>query len=376
MMAKTDRLMALYRNFTAFSRFAFRELHPETELIESWHLDVLSDALQRVDAGEITRLMINMPPRTLKSFTASVALPVWMLGRDPSRKVLSITGTKDIAGELDANCRTLMQGPRCHALFPHLRPLESKRDLILPQGGGRLVNVAGGPLIGRGADTIIVDDPMTPALVNDDSKRRALNKWFNAEVVTRLNDQTGGAIVVVMHRLHHDDLCGHLLSGDQSWTQISIPAMSVEDERWSLPTLGKELERPSRHHFGPVLGGGEAIYRRLFEVGAYNFAAHYQQAPYRHMNDEEMRGGCFGGPDDEHGFPTMWFGRVSETEILAHEVFGNGDHHPAAPPRPMTEEEFERYGRWTEAYQRRRNDDSNAEFVPPEGETWPLLVEQ
>lgn len=370
-MANPEQIQAIYRShLPAFTRFAFRELHPEVELIDSWHLDIIGDALQRVEAGEITRLIINMPPRTLKSFSASVALPVWLLGRDPTRKVLSITGTKNIAEQLDASCRALMKAPRCQALFPHLLPTEKKRDLVLPQGGGRFFNVAGGALIGRGADLIIIDDPITPALANDDKKRRDLNKWFDAEVVTRLNDQTAGAIVVVMHRLHNDDLCAHLLRGEQTWTQISIPAMSVSDESWPTPTLGKEYIRRFRNHFGPVLGGGEAIYRRLFEVGAYNFAAHYQQAPYKHMNDEEKRGGCFRSPD-EWGFPAWSFRKVPETTILAYEVFGVGDYHPAMPPRQMTMEEYERYARWTADYQRRLLEDPNAKFGPPEGETWP-----
>ena len=86
---------------------------------------------------------------------------------------------------------------------------------------------------------------------------------------------------------------------------------------------------------------------------AYNFGAQYQQAPFVHMNDEEVRGGCFGGPDDEWGFPAMWFGRVPERLIMAYEVFGVGEHHPAARPRAMTKEEWERYARWTTDYQRR-----------------------
>ncbi len=77
-----------------------------------------------------------------------------------------------------------------------------------------------------------------------------------------------------------------------------------------------------------------------------------------------MHGRCFGGPDDEWGFLVTWFGRVPETAILAYEVFGVGDYHPAAPPRGMALEEREQYSRWKYDYHRRLEDDSNAKFAP------------
>ena len=74
----TEQIKALYRsNFPAFVRFAFRELNPNQPLIDTWHIDVLADHLERVARGEITRLIINLPPRCLKSLAASIALPVW-----------------------------------------------------------------------------------------------------------------------------------------------------------------------------------------------------------------------------------------------------------------------------------------------------------
>lgn len=74
-----DEIKALYRsNFAAFMRFAFRELHPNQPLVDTWHIDVLADTFERVANGEIKRLIINLPPRCLKSHAASIALPVWM----------------------------------------------------------------------------------------------------------------------------------------------------------------------------------------------------------------------------------------------------------------------------------------------------------
>ena len=173
-----------------------------------------------------------------------------------------------------------------------------------------------------------------------------------------------------MQRLHHDDLTGHLLAQETPWVHLIMPAIAVGDERWS--TIGGQTvaRRQGSCLAGPV-ESKQQLFEHMLDIGAYAFAAQYQQAPFEHMNDEGMRGGCFAGPDDEWGLPTMWFGKVAETAIMAHEVFGVGEHHPAKPPRKIAIGEFERYSRWSADYQRRLHDDPTAAFGPPAGETWP-----
>jgi len=177
-------------------------------------------------------------------------------------------------------------------------------------------------------------------------------------------------VIVVMQRLHVDDLSGHLLGGEQPWVHLNMPAIAMEDERWELSD-GRELKRLKGQAMAPDIEGRRALYERMFDIGAYNFGAQYQQAPFEHMNDKEVRGGCFAGPDDEWGFPTMWFGKVPETTIMAHEVFGVGDYNPGSPPREMTEEELERCTRWGDDYLCRLQADPHAKFGPREGEEWP-----
>lgn len=371
-MASPDQIKALYRqHFPAFLRFAFRELHPNQTLIEAPYIDMLADHLVRVARGEITRLIINMPPRSLKSFATSVVLPAWLLGRDPTRQIISVAGTKELAADFENATSTLIKAPRCRAIFPHLTPENRRGDLLLPHGGRRIAAHVGGTLIGRGADLILIDDPIAPAYVHDTARRNAVRKWFDAEVIQRLNNNTTGAVIVVMQRLHVDDLSGHLLRGARPWVHLNMPAIATVDECWTLSD-GRTFERRKGQAMAPDLEDRRELYDRMRDIGAYNFAAQYQQAPYRHTNDEETRGGCFGGPDDAWGFPTLRFGTVPEVDVMAHEVFGVGDHNPASPPRLMTIAEFERYARWTIDYQRRLQEDPYATFGSPEGETWPL----
>lgn len=348
-MSTTEQIKALYRlNFSAFLRFAFRELTPSTRLFETWHIDVLADYMERVAKGEITRLIINLPPRSLKSLAASIALPVWMLGRDPTLKIMSIAGSKELGTDFNLATRDLIKSERSRALYPHLKPEWRKDTLYLPHGGKRIAGVVGGLLVGRGADLIVIDDPISPARAQDDAKRRAVNTWFDAEVIQRLNDKAKGRVVVVMQRLHHDDLCGHLLSGEQPWVHLNLPAIATRDEEWQL-SRGGVFTRRQGEPLAEAIDSKLTLYKRMLDIGAYNFAAQYQQKPFEHMNNDEVRGGCFALPDDERGCPNFYLGTVRERAIMAHEVFGVGAFHPAKPPRRLSADE------WRELFEDKRN---------------------
>lgn len=341
-MATAEQVAALYRqHFPSFLRFAFRELHHGQPLVETPHIDVLADHLARVARGEITRLIINLPPRCLKSLAASVVLPVWMLGRKPTAQIMSVAGSRELARDFETATRDLLATQRCRALFPHLSVEGRRGEIRLPHGGRRIAGTVGGTLIGRGADLIVVDDPIAPARVHDAARRTAVTKWFDAEVIQRLSDKKTGAVIVVMQRLHVDDLCGHLLGGEQPWVHLNMPAIATRNESWKLSD-GRTVNRAKGDALAPSIEDRQQLLERMLDIGAYNFGAQYQQAPYVQTNREEIRGGCFGGPDLSDGFPEIWFGRVSERSIMAYELFGIGDYHPAAPPRQLTTEEWER----------------------------------
>lgn len=373
-MATADHVKALYRTqFPAFLRFAFNELHPGQKLIETPHIDVLADHLTRVARGEITRLIITMPPRSLKSFAASIALPAWLLGKYPTKKVMSVAGTRELAADFDLATRTLFNSARYRGLFPHIKNDGRKGDIRLPHGGQRIAAAVGGTLIGRGADLIVIDDPIPPAYVHNAARRNVVKKWFDAEVIQRLNDKATGSVIVVMQRLHVDDLVGHLLAGEQPWVQLNMPALAEADERWQLLD-GRVMLRKKGLALAPEIEGRRQLYDRMLDIGAYNFGAQYQQKPFLHMNDDEARGGMFADPDDEWGFPQFSLRRVPEINIMAYELFGVGDHHPATPPRRLSIEEWERLAVWTEDYQRRLQADGDAKWGPPENEA-ALLAE-
>ena len=115
-------LNALLRSrFPEFTKKSFQVVSPSDTLLWNWHLDVITDYLERCARGEIKRLIITVPPRSLKSICASVAFPAWVLGQDPSRRIVCASYSGDLSSKLARDCRAVMETPWSRQLFPHTR---------------------------------------------------------------------------------------------------------------------------------------------------------------------------------------------------------------------------------------------------------------
>ena len=223
-------LAALLRSdLRSFIRKSFHTVLPGTPYLPNWHIDAIAHQLMRVHNGETSRLLINQPPRSLKSLSVSVVYVAWLLGHDPSRRVIVVSYANDLAAELHRQFRMIVDAPWYRALFPAMRPArDSGTELVTTAGGGRYATSVGGTLTGRGADLIIIDDPLKAEEALSEVARKRVIDWYGGTLVSRLNDKEHGPIVVVMQRLHENDLAGHLL--DQAgWEHLDLPAIAVED---------------------------------------------------------------------------------------------------------------------------------------------------
>ena len=183
---------------------------------------------KRVAEGEIKRLIILMPPRSLKSICASVALPAWLLGSDPTRRIICVSYSADLAAKHARDCRAVMTAPWYQRVFPSTRldPAKSaETEFMTTQRGFRLATSTGGTLTGRGGNIMIIDDPMKPADAHSDARRLDLQQWYSNTLLSRLDDKNTGAIVLVMQRLHIDDLAGYLME-QGGWEVLSLPAIA------------------------------------------------------------------------------------------------------------------------------------------------------
>lgn len=271
-------------DFSQFLRLAFSLTYPDEDLTQNWHLDAVAHALERVACGEIRRLIITLPPRHLKSFTASVAFPAWVIGNGPNKKIICASYSADLAGSQTQIFRRLVEHPRYKAVFPDMR-LGGRRNTeieqVTTQNGFRYATSVGGTLTGRGGDILIIDDPIKTDAVMSEAERRAVKDWFDGTVITRLNRQNEGAIILVMQRVHEDDLVGHVLAaGGEDWDILNIPARASEVTRY---TTGFGSEDTHETRPGDVLCPELVSDTRLTELeqslGRERFSAQYLQAP-------------------------------------------------------------------------------------------------
>jgi predicted phage terminase large subunit-like protein len=232
----------------------------------------------RVQVGDISGLLINQPPRSLKSICVSVAYVAWLLGHDPTRRIIIVSYSNEFAAELHRQFRMVIDASWYRALFPAMRPAkDSGTELVTTAGGSRYATSVGGTLTGRGADLIIVDDPLKAEEAMSEPARRRVIDWYGGTLVSRLNDKQRGPIVVVMQRLHENDLAGHLL-GQGGWEHLDLPAIAVED---SVIPIGDG--KPFTRRQGEVLHAereSHAVLERIkAEIGSLMFSAQYQQRP-------------------------------------------------------------------------------------------------
>ena len=224
---------ALIRNdLVAFTEKAFATLAPATPLMRNWHLQAFAYQLKQYMDGGVRRLVVTLPPRSLKSIFCSIAFPAFVLGHDPSRKIVCVSYSQELAGELARSCRDVMESEWYRRIFPRTR-LNRRRttesDFKTTRGGGRLSTSTGGSLTGRGGSLIIIDDPIKADDVQSDVRRNSVIQWFKETLITRLDDKRNDVIILVMQRLHVDDLAGVLLeTGD--WVHLNLPAIAQADE--------------------------------------------------------------------------------------------------------------------------------------------------
>src|SRR6201993_4543822 len=257
----------LRSDFWFFAQRCFCELNPQTTLATNWHLEVIAAKLTAVREGKIRRLIINLPPRHLKSLMASIAFPAWLLGHNPSAQILCVSYAQDLADKLARDCRSIMISPWYGRIFPTRLSAhrQAVQEFITTRQGYRLATSTGGVLTGRGADIILIDDPLKPEDALSKALRQAGNEWFVNTLYSRLNDKRTGAIVIIMQRLHEDDLVGHVLA-QEPWEVLSFPAIAETDEMTRFDRVSPNHSLSGFNRFASVsprsAGPGEELFGR------------------------------------------------------------------------------------------------------------------
>jgi predicted phage terminase large subunit-like protein len=269
-------------DFASFNRRVFQTLAPSATYQDNWHIHAIAHHLELVRQQKIRRLIITMPPRSMKSMLCSVSFPAWLLGHDPSKRMIGVSYSSDLAIKLSNDCREIIGASWYRELFRNTklsRHKNTEAEFQTTRMGFRMATSIEGTLTGRGGDIIILDDPLKPIDALSDSKRERVNNAFFNTILSRLDDKRTGAIIIVMQRLHEDDLVGRLLREQpDQWTVLSLPAIAEQEEEIEIGNARYHVRR-----VGDLLHAEREpqsvldAYRA--QMGSDVFAAQFQQSP-------------------------------------------------------------------------------------------------
>ncbi|MCC0022862.1 MAG: phage terminase large subunit [Hyphomicrobiaceae bacterium] len=274
----------------AFLHTTFQLLHSGEQLLDNWHLHSMAWHLEQVAAGHIPRLIITMPPRHLKSILTSVALPAWLMGRDPTIRLLTASYSGELAARHTRDFRQVIGSARYQRIFPRMRVRpgqDRQNEQVTTLGGFRHATSFGGTLTGLGGRLIIIDDPIKADDIMSDAERKRVNEQFDRAFSTRLDNPGTDAIIIVMQRLHDDDLVGHLTNTPgHGWTVLNIPAIAPEDMDYRIGNRADQIyHRQVEEVIDDRRMSREALDRLRQQMGSRAFDAQYNQNPAGHAGN-------------------------------------------------------------------------------------------
>lgn len=266
----------------AFSRLSAYSAYQWPSFQDAWHHRLICRELEAVERGETTRLIITVPPRHGKSLLASENFPAWYLGRNPDHYIIAATYAQDLADDFGRKVRNQMVDTSFKLIFPGVGlrtdSQSAKRFSVTAQHGEQITTTregayyavgVGGPLTGRGAHLLLIDDPVkNREEAESELMRKKTKDWYTSTAYTRL--MPNGRIVVIQTRWHEDDLSGWLLRehNHEGWKHVNLPAINAQGvalwpEQYDIPAL-------------------EGIKRA---IGPRDWSALYQQEPSPETGD-------------------------------------------------------------------------------------------
>lgn len=267
-------------DFQAFVERVFHLVDPGKPLDRAPYLDALCFQLEQLAKDEIRRLLITVPPRHLKSVTAAVALPAWLMGHNPATRIICASYGQDLALTHARTFRKVIKSGDYKAVFPQTAGSfvrDAEAQPTTRQGGFRLAASMGGTLTGLGADVLIIDDLMKASDARSPAERLKGQQWYEETLVSRLDDKTSGKIIAIQQRLHEDDLAGYLLEKG-GFTHLNLPAIAEEACEHQL-SHGRVYRRAIGDLLNPVREPSAVLDNLRQEMGSRAFSAQYQQNP-------------------------------------------------------------------------------------------------
>jgi predicted phage terminase large subunit-like protein len=307
-----------------FMKSMWRFVEP-VAFVSNWHVESICDHLEAVMNGELKKgLLINCPPRHMKSLGVNVFFPafVWAQDPDPDKighgfsvqpgthrgpgcKFMHLSYDARLSRRDSVKCRQIIRSPLYQQIWGDRFQLRSDQDeksrFDNLQGGFRFATSETGLVTGEGADIVVFDDPHNVRTMSDDVRQETIRFWDEA-MPSRLNDQENGVFIVVMQRVHENDLSGHILATELGWTHLCLPA--IYEANHPFPMQTNIIRRSTGRIWSDPRSAGEPLWKEKFPLPALQ----------RMAKDEQMTGHVAAGqlqqrPTAREGglFKRSWF---------------------------------------------------------------------
>jgi predicted phage terminase large subunit-like protein len=264
-------------------------VEPSTKLVWNWHIDAICTHLEAVSRGEIRRLIINIPPGHMKSLLVSVFWPAWNWLQRPDWRALFCSSGLDLVIRDTRRCRDIITSEWFLETFEPEWSLRldqnAKQYFELDSTGQRKTASVGSKVTGFRGDTVVIDDPLDATDAHSKAKRKACLTWFKETISSRVNDPRSGVFVLIMQRLHEEDLSGYLLDSHDGWCHLCLPT-EYEPKRSQPTSIGWEDPREKK---------GDLLFPEFFTddvldelktiLGSRGYAGQHQQRPSAEKGD-------------------------------------------------------------------------------------------
>jgi hypothetical protein len=231
----------LRKDFNFFLRRCFMTLNPGSPYLPNWHIRLIGFRLERIRRGKTKRLIINMPPRHLKSLTVSVAFAAFLLGHEPKRRIFVISYGNELSSKHASDFRSIVESAWYRRAFPAMQIDRSLEDEVSTTARGfRISTSVYGTLTGLGGDVFIIDDPQKPVDAQSDTQRNRLNHWVSNTLMSRLDSKENG-IIIVGEALHPE--LESLESLERLRREIGSDVFAAQYQQSPVPPGGAMIRR-------------------------------------------------------------------------------------------------------------------------------------
>ena len=264
-----------------FVKRAWSIVEPGTTFVDGPHVKAICDHLEAVTQRKIRNLIINQPPRTMKSLLVSVFWPCWVWTFSPESRFMFASYSQALSTRDSLKCRRIIESPWYRRLFGSVFGMQSDQNQKMrfenDKMGFRLATSVGGATTGEGADFVVCDDPVSAMDSSSHKVMDSTNQWWDEVMSTRLNDQKTGCRIIVMQRLASDDLSGHLIKRG-TYEHLCIP-MEFDPESAKPTSIWMDWRKRDGELLWPARIDADALAALKLELGSYGVAGQLQQRP-------------------------------------------------------------------------------------------------